>query len=225
MLVTIEGIDGTGKTTLVKKMLEVFPFAVGTREPQDKEFIAEQSLSSMGELYAYMLDHSHHNEYLKLANEKDLIFCDRYVDSRIAYQSVKLELPIEFIRDLHYDSVEPDVTFILNADISFIAKRLEKRDGEMFFTDLTDVNDTQLKRKRELYLYELSRVQDKYIELAQDVRGGYVIIDITKKSVEDIAYEIELYLWKHFKSEVEMCAKKCGYPNPLYKGMRIIPYR
>ncbi|MDD4484438.1 MAG: dTMP kinase, partial [Methanoregula sp.] len=100
MLVTLEGIDGTGKSTLLTglKPLLADLDPVYTREPgatwvgeSVRRAIAEQ-IDPVCEATLFVADHAAHLARIvrpALAENK-LVISDRYSDSRFAYQSVTL---------------------------------------------------------------------------------------------------------------------------------------
>ena len=101
MFISFEGIEGSGKSTLLenlkkyylKKKLEV----IFTKEPGGTEvgkdirgilLNPESSFSSEAELLLLMADRIEHVTTIINPNLKKnkIIFCDRYIDSTIAYQ-------------------------------------------------------------------------------------------------------------------------------------------
>jgi dTMP kinase len=130
MLVTLEGIDGSGKTTACEGLLEAFPDAVRTREPTESWYgnavrrsIADDEADPIAELFLYTADHAAHLDRTvrpALANG-DLVISDRYADSRYAYQAVALdgviEDPLAYIRDIHRPFTHPpDLTLYFDVD-------------------------------------------------------------------------------------------------------------
>ncbi len=140
MLVTLEGLDGSGKTTVWEAVGKDYPEAVLTREPTESWYgeavyrsINEESADSLAELFLYTADHADHLSRVvrpALAEGK-LVISDRYSDSRYAYQGAtlldELDDPIEYIQSIHEPFTrEPDLTFYLDIDPETAAERSGK---------------------------------------------------------------------------------------------------
>ncbi len=140
MLVTLEGIDGSGKTTVWEALQDAYPEAVFTREPRnpDDSWYAEAVYRSIGdddadplaELFLYTADHADHlTQLVKPALEGgDLVISDRYSDSRYAYQGATLEgvleSPLEYVKTVHRPfTVDPDLTIYFDLDPETAAAR------------------------------------------------------------------------------------------------------
>ncbi|MFB6116901.1 dTMP kinase [Halosegnis sp.] len=137
MLVTLEGIDGAGKTTVLEALADAHPEAVVTREPTKSWYgeaversIADDDSDSLAELFLFIADHADHlDRVIRPALAADrLVLADRYVDSRLAYQgeSLREELkrPMEYIRGVHEPFTRwPDATLYLDVDPETGAKR------------------------------------------------------------------------------------------------------
>ncbi len=176
VLVTLEGIDGTGKSTLLdalrEKLADLDP--VFTREPGAtwvgeavRRAVAEQ-LDPVTEATLFVADHAAHLATVvrpALANKK-LVISDRYSDSRFAYQSVTLEGTIPdpegWLRAMHNGwSIVPDKTFLLAIPVDDALARLEGKTGREHF------------ERREI----LEKVQDRYLAFARAEPGRFVVVD------------------------------------------------
>ncbi|WP_226481285.1 dTMP kinase [Natrinema amylolyticum] len=142
MLVTLEGLDGSGKTTVREALEERYPDAVFTREPTDDSWygdavyrsIEDDDADPLAELFLYTADHADHlSRVIDPALERgDLVISDRYSDSRFAYQGATLAAadghdlddPLEYVIDIHRPfSTEPDLTVYLDLDPEAAATR------------------------------------------------------------------------------------------------------
>jgi len=98
MFVTIEGLDGSGKSTVLDAITERYPGAVTTSEPSDLEYgqLVRRNLSQdtdpIVDFYLFMADRRDHIEQrVRPADESGkLVVSDRYADSTRAYQPVAL---------------------------------------------------------------------------------------------------------------------------------------
>jgi dTMP kinase len=130
-LITIEGIDGAGKTTLARALADAIGARGGAvellREPggveaseRIRELVKDPALevSPRAEalLYAAARAQLVHERLLPLLDDGRLVLLDRYVDSSLAYQGVARGLGIEQIREINRfatDALEPDRTLLL----------------------------------------------------------------------------------------------------------------
>ncbi len=180
MLVTLEGLDGSGKTTVWEALGERYPDAVFTREPTSDSWYGEAVYRSiedddadpLAELFLYTADHADHlSRVIEPALERDdLVVSDRYSDSRFAYQGATLERseridladPFEYVVDVHRPfSIEPDLTIYLDLDPETAAARA----------------GTTNKFERAEYL---AAVRDNYERLIERDPDRFVRVDATR---------------------------------------------
>jgi len=176
VLVTLEGIDGSGKSTLhaaLKNLLaDLDPIC--TREPgatwvgeSVRRAIAEQ-IDPVTEATLFVADHAAHLATVvrPALNEGRLVISDRYSDSRYAYQSVTLQgivpEPEKWLRAMHNGwTIIPDRTFLCVLPIDEALTRLKPDAQREHF------------EKREI----LERVQNNYLAYAKAEPGRFVIVD------------------------------------------------
>ncbi|MBW2435091.1 MAG: dTMP kinase [Deltaproteobacteria bacterium] len=133
MFITLEGIEGSGKTTQIDRLAEFFKergmACVTTRQPGGT-VIGEnirsillnpqnQALEPMAELLLYLADRAQHiNEIIKPAlAEGKVVLCDRYFDATVVYQGFARGLRVELLLELHrilFENLKPDVTLLLD---------------------------------------------------------------------------------------------------------------
>ena len=137
MLVTLEGLDGSGKTTAWRALRDRYPSAVFTREPTDSWYgeavlrsVDDDDADPLAELFLYMADHADHLSRVVRPALADgaLVVSDRYSDSRVAYQAATLDDrladPYEYVRAIHAPvSRPPDATLYLDVDPETAAER------------------------------------------------------------------------------------------------------
>jgi dTMP kinase len=138
MLVTLEGIDGSGKTSAWNFLRETrTDVDVFTREPTDSWYgdavrrsIESDDADSLAELFLFTADHAAHlSETIRPALDRgDVVVSDRYSDSRYAYQGAaiadRVDRPLEYIRDFHQPFTRPpDATIYLDVDPETGARR------------------------------------------------------------------------------------------------------
>ncbi len=133
MLVTLEGIDGAGKSTVHEALRDhdALADAVFTCEPTDSWYgetvrrsLGDDGADPLAELFLYTADHADHlaNVVRPALDEGRIVVSDRYVDSRYAYQGAALEetdiaRPMEYVRGIHEAFTRPpDATLYLDVD-------------------------------------------------------------------------------------------------------------
>lgn len=131
--VTIEGCEGVGKSTQVRKLKEYLSSrgieAVFTREPggtpvseQIREVILNpenKDMDDVTELLLYVAARRQHTQrFIKPELEKgNIVFCDRFVDSTTAYQGYARGLGAEKVESLNalaVGDVKIDLTIFLD---------------------------------------------------------------------------------------------------------------
>jgi dTMP kinase len=144
MLVTLEGLDGSGKSSALASLREgdaVPDGAVFTREPTRTWYgeavqrsIGDADADAVAELFLYTADHAAHlaDTVRPALAEGRVVVSDRYSDSRYAYQGATLaahphldvEDPLDYVRDVHAPWTRPpDVTVYLDVDPETGAER------------------------------------------------------------------------------------------------------
>jgi len=178
VLITLEGIDGSGKSTLhnaLKTRLDDLS-PVMTREPgatwigdQVRRAIAVQS-DPIAEALLFVADHAAHlSEVVRPAlAEGWLVISDRYIDSRFSYQEVSLSGsmpdPSGWIAAVHKGwTIIPDLTFLLVLPVHIALTRTQKRESVEHF-EKTEV---------------LVQVQNNYLDRARKEPKRFVTIDGT----------------------------------------------
>ena len=188
-LITLEGIDGTGKSSITKLLKKSFPEAVFTREPTQSWIgkAVKRSIESDGdplaELFLFVADHAEHIAKVirpALAEGKTVI-SDRYSDSRYAYQGVtlsdKFDDAVAWVQGLHRGwTVVPDMTILFTIDPAIAVSRCGVRGEKTKFEKLEF----------------LKRVQDNFLRLAREEPHRFVIIDAGAE-LETVWLEVE---WK-----------------------------
>jgi thymidylate kinase len=194
MLVTLEGLDGSGKTTVQEALRDHFPSATYTREPTETWYgeavnrsIGTDDADSLAELFLYTADHAAHlAETIRPAlDREELVISDRYSDSRYAYQGVTLEgeitRPMEYIRGIHEAFTRPpDLTIYLDIDAQTAAARAGATN----------------KFERVEYL---AKVRQNYERLIDAEPDRFVRIDATQ-SPEDVIAQTEDAIERHQES-------------------------
>ncbi len=145
VLITFEGGEGAGKTTLIEKVfahLQCLCLPVlKTRAPggtvigtQIRSLLLDHqkhSLSKRAELLLFLSDRAQHVDELILPalKRQEVVLCDRFNDSTIAYQSGARGFDELWVRKLcafACGDVKPDLTFYLDLDPKIGFDRVHK---------------------------------------------------------------------------------------------------
>ncbi|MFB6150473.1 MAG: dTMP kinase [Haloarculaceae archaeon] len=186
MLVTLEGLDGSGKTSAAERLREsdaVPADAVFTREHTETWYgeavqrsIEDPDADALAELFLYTADHAAHlTETVRPAlSEGRVVVSDRYSDSRYAYQGATIaghphldvEDPVGYVRRVHEPWTRPpDATVYLDVDPETGARRA----GATNKMETVDF---------------LERVRENYERLVDDDPDRFVRVDATRPRAE-----------------------------------------
>lgn len=195
-LITLEGIDGAGKSTVLDFLRNhsLFGKAVFTREPTTNwigkavERAIHSDTDPMAELLLFTADHADHIARVirpSIMEGKNVI-SDRYYDSRIAYQTVTLQGtlddPAQWIKKLHQGwTIEPDLTLLLDLDPAVAVSRCNTREVQTKFEKIDFLN----------------KVRKNFLELAEKQPERFCVIDASQ-DVEDVKKQITEALTKLF---------------------------
>ena len=145
-LITFEGTDGAGKTTIINEILKQIPEIkraniLVTREPGGSKISetirqiildpANKEMDDRTEALLYAAQRGQHvNETIIPALKAGkIIFSDRYVDSSLAYQGVGRDLGIaavQAINDFATNNLSADLTLFFDIDPAAGLARIEK---------------------------------------------------------------------------------------------------
>ncbi len=199
-LISIEGIDFTGKSTLCKHLEKAFkhqkrnvvlvcdPPNIDPWQHLKNFFEQQQKISPLSEailLLSARLDN--YERTVKPALERgEFVISDRYMDSWLAYQSFRLESnfrsldeTLEFLINLHGEMCRhsllsyPDLTILITDDPKETIKRAKSRKG---------VSKYEILEMQEA-------VQDLYLKIAERFKSRFRVIEAKSKSITDVFNE------------------------------------
>jgi dTMP kinase len=172
MFITIEGIDGCGKSTqasiLKEKIERIGLKALLTKEPGGTplgEIVRSLLLNKdMDIVTEFLLFASDRNEHIKrlirpAINEGIIVVSDRFLDSSVAYQGFGRGVSVDFINHVHNfitEGLRPDLTFIVDVEPEVGLKRLKGIDR------IENGGVELLKRVREGY-FEICKKEDRFV--------------------------------------------------------------
>jgi dTMP kinase len=165
LFITFEGIDGCGKTTQInllnKYLTEKKYNTILTLEPGGSDIgknLRQILLHYDGyvddtcELLLYLADRAQHTKTIILENinKGNIVLCDRYIDSTVAYQGYARGGDIEkinLLNEIATKNLKPDITFLFDIDIETAQTRVGK---------------------------EKDRLEKESLDFHQKVRSGYL---------------------------------------------------
>jgi dTMP kinase len=179
LFVTFEGLDGSGKSTQLRRLkewLEAEGRAVTpTRQPggtrvgdRIRALLLDSRTDSLSPLAELGLMFSDRAQSIAQVIEPALaaghiVLCDRFTDSSEAYQGGGRELGSQVVRDLHAalcGGLEPDLTLLLLPDFDTSLARARQRNQRTVAATGSDENRFE---KENTAFYR--RVFDKYQEI------------------------------------------------------------
>ena len=183
VFLTIEGIEGAGKSTLVEFIKDQLtqkniPF-IATREPggtpiaeQLRQLLLHHSAEKIypeTELLLLFAGRSQHiHEVIQPAlDNNQWVICDRFIDATYAYQGGGRQMDtsmIKILEDFTLKNLQPDVTLLLDLSEETGLARIKSRDSKI---------DRFEQEKIEFF----KRVRKVYLERAQAEPHRFHIID------------------------------------------------
>jgi dTMP kinase len=209
MFVTFEGPEGAGKSTQVRRLAAFLQRhgvpVVTTREPGGtplgerlREILLIDSLAPGPVAEAYLMTAAraeHVRQVSRPALERgDVVICDRFADSTLAYQGAGRGLPVDQLRELQVLAVGdcwPDVTILLDIDVRLGLER-RGQDAEANRIDRETVCFHQ--RVAEWYRVEAARRPERWSVIQADRSEDDVEREVTR--LMRAAPQLERYFHK-----------------------------
>lgn len=176
--ITIEGPEGSGKSTLTKGIIEFLKSkcyeVVYSREPggtalgekiRDILLISSNEMDPMTEVFLFLAarrENVSKNILPALRNGK-VVICDRYTDSTLAYQGYGRGLKIKLLRRLNKmatSGIKPDITLIVDIDPETGFQRISGKSFDRIEKETLDFH----KRVREGYL-KIAKIASKRVKV------------------------------------------------------------
>ena len=187
MFITLEGPEGSGKTTAVEaavKALEEKGYQiVRTREPggtpiaeQIRKVILDKANTMMDPRTEALLYAASRRQHLvekvwPALKEGKIVICDRYLDSSLAYQGGARDLGVENVLNVNLFATEntwPDLTLLFDIKPEIgLARIASNADREVNRLDLEKIGFH-------------NKVRDTFLALAKRYPDRYVIIDASQ---------------------------------------------
>lgn len=179
MIIAFEGIDGSGKTTVIEALSEYIEDCQVTGFPGEclREWLKVIPKSVH---YLWYLDEM--SKYKDFLTRRDTIIVDRWYWSTIAYQGVSFECSLnrvelmDVVFDGPFDIVEPDIIFYLKVD-GDVAEARRKQRGE---------RDAYDRSSRPFF----NAVEDTYEWLAKQPLGSKVVVIDANQALDSVIADV-----------------------------------
>jgi len=198
LFITLEGPDGSGKSTQIRMLAERLSMSgidyLTTREPGGTPISdairsilldpANASMVAKTEALLYAASRAQHvAEVIRPALERgQFVLCDRYIDASMSYQAAGLGLSPEYVRQLSEDATDglwPSRTYLIDVPADIGIQRAASGRG------------MQLDRIEQRDLEYHNRVREQFLSIAEQERDRVCVIDGTQpiQEVADAIWE------------------------------------
>jgi dTMP kinase len=190
--VTLEGLDGTGKSTQLRRLAEALrraghkvietrePGGTGTGEKIRKVLLdsGTAGLSPQAEMALMFASRAQHiAEVIEPAlAHGSIVLCDRFTDSTEAYQGSGRKLGSAAVLELHRvlcGDLQPDLTILLDSDAGKSLGRARRRNKRVARESAGSDENRFEKETRAFF----SRVRDGYLTIARREPQRVVLVD------------------------------------------------
>ena len=186
--IVFEGVEGCGKSYQAKKLYSSLKkkgmSSILTREPGGtksaekirdlilKDYFSTESKEKFDKYTDTLLYLAARNEHIQIKIrpaliKKQIVICDRFIDSTLAYQVHGKKVNKNFINNIHkyiLKNIKPNMTFILKTNVKSASERLKKRKiknrydkfPQAFYTKAQNSFLKIAKNKKNYYVFDSS---------------------------------------------------------------------
>lgn len=209
LFITVEGLDGSGKTTqirLLKELLVSMGYEVVlTREPggtnigeKVRSIILDPANTDMEPMTEMLLYASARAQLVAKVirpslEDGKMVICDRFVDSSIVYQGFGRGIDLKIVEDVNsfaLDGIMPDITFFFDICPTAALKRRTAEDMDRIEREQIDFHEkvySGYKKLAEMYPERIKAINSErpVDEIFKDVRENILFI-LNKTTTGDI---------------------------------------
>jgi len=209
MFITIEGIEGSGKTTQIPHIVQYMSKkgydCMVTREPGGTK-IGEKirgivldpesrGMAPVAELLLYMADRAQHIQTVitPMLDAGKTVLCDRYFDATLVYQGFARGMDMDLISHLHQTlmgGLKPDVTLLLDLPVQLGLSRAWKQ----IKNGLRSGIETRFEEEKFAFH---ERIRAGYLALAQREKERIQVVNASgdeKQVFQEIVKVLSLYI-------------------------------
>ncbi len=198
MFITLEGIEGSGKSTVQKGLAAHFESlgrkVVCTREPGGSALgkhlralllDTRSHICSRAELFLFLADRAQHvAEVIRPALERgEIVLCDRFVHSTYAYQGGGRGLDVAELQSLNakaIDGLMPQVVLLLDVEVEQGLQRARARNAAQH------ISESEGRFDAESVAFH-TRIRQSYLQQAQEETLRFRRIDAGKSPEQVLA--------------------------------------
>ncbi len=197
MFITLEGIEGSGKSTQLRNLAERIPNALATKEPGGTPTAdrirailldTRATIDPVAELFLFAASRRQHvMEVIRPALAAgQVVLCDRFTDATLAYQGFGRKLDLDRLRwlnDWATDSLRPGLTLIFDLPEEVGLQRARSRNSS------APVDEGRFEQE-DLRFHR--RVREGYLTLAASEPDRYAVIDAAGTPDEVLARTLDV---------------------------------
>ena len=191
--ITFEGLDGTGKSTQLRKLAAAVRAAghkvVETREPggsltgeKIRKLLLDSGTAGLSPLAEMALMFASRAQHIAEVIEPALasgsiVICDRFTDSTDAYQGSGRRLGSDAVRELHRvlcGNLQPDLTILLDSDTAASVGRARRRNKRASKAVHRSHDENRFEQETRAFF---ARVDEGYLAIAKREPGRVVMVD------------------------------------------------
>jgi dTMP kinase len=191
--ITFEGLDGTGKSTQMRRLAEVLRASghkvIETREPggsatgeKIRRVLLDSSTDGLAPLAEMALMFASRAQHIAEVIEPALaagnfVLCDRFTDSTEAYQGSGRKLGSEPVRELHRvlcGNLQPDLTILLDSNPHASVSRARRRNKRNSKAASRSHDENRFEQETRAFF---ARVREGYAAIAKREPGRVVMVD------------------------------------------------
>ena len=211
LFIVFEGVEGCGKSFQSKKLYQKLKKnkiqTILTREPggtKSAELIrnlilkdyfkktTKEKFNKYTDTLLYLAARNEHvlNKIKPALKKKNVVICDRFIDSTIAYQVIGKKVKYNFIKSIHNQilgNLKPDLTFVLKVSAKSSKKRLSKRKSKNRYDNFP----------QSFY----KKAQTSFLKIAKN-KKNYFVLDSSANNnlLEKKIFEITAKYLKYYES-------------------------
>jgi dTMP kinase len=191
--ITFEGLDGTGKSTQMRRLAEALRASgqkvIETREPggtatgeKIRRVLLDSSTDGLAPLAEMALMFASRVQHIAEVIEPALaagnvVLCDRFTDSTEAYQGSGRKLGSEPVCELHRvlcGNLQPDLTILLDSNPHASVSRARRRNKRNSKAANRSHDENRFEQETRAFF---GRVRDGYAAIARRELGRVVMVD------------------------------------------------
>jgi len=191
--ITFEGLDGTGKSTQMRKLAAALREAghkvIETREPggtpsgeKIRKVLLDSSTAGLSPLAEMALMFASRAQHIAEVIEPalaagNIVLCDRFTDSTEAYQGSGRRLGSDPVLELHRvlcGNLQPDLTLLLDSNPHASVNRARRRNRRASKSAARSHDENRFEQETRGFF---ARVREGYLAIATREPGRVIVVD------------------------------------------------